>query len=90
MLWSVPFVPVFSDNLIRARIDDRGGIEYLQPPEFHGDPLTTEGCLCFTHFGWEMLDQVRAAGFADAYAVLFWSASFGYLGGEQIIFIAHK
>jgi hypothetical protein len=90
MLWSVPFVPAFSENLIRARINEQGDIEHIHNPEYHGDPLTSDGCLCFTHFGWEMLDQVRAAGFLDAYAVMFWSASFGYLGGEQLIFIAHK
>lgn len=90
MLWSVPFVPGFSENLIRARINTQGEVEHLQEPEYHGDPLTTAGCLCFTHFGWEMLDQVRAAGFSDAYAVMFWSAAFGYLGGEQVIFVAHK
>lgn len=90
MLWTVPFVPRFSKNLMRARIDSSGKVEHLQPPEYHGDPLTSEGCLCFTHFGWEMLEQIKAAGFADAYAAMFWSESFGYLGGEQLVFFAHK
>ncbi len=90
MLWLVPFVHAFPANSIRARINSLGEVEHLQKPEYHGDPLTTDGCLCFTHFGWEMLAQVRAAGFSDAYAILFWSASFGYLGGEQLMFVAHK
>lgn len=90
MLWSVPFVATYPDNVMRARIKDNGEIEHILEPEYHGNPLTSEGCLCFTHFGWKMLDQVRAAGFSDAYAVMFWSPAFGYLGGEQLIFVAHK
>lgn len=90
MLWSVPFIPAYPENLTRARINEKGVIEHICKPEYHGDPLTTDGCLCFTHFGWEMLDQVRAAGFSDVYAATYWSAAFGYLGGEQFIFIAHK
>lgn len=90
MLWSVPFDPEFANNLMRARINKNGNIEHIHEPEYHYNPLTTNGCLCFTHFGWEMLDQVRSAGFSDAYAVMFWSAAFGYLGGEQLIFIATK
>lgn len=90
MLWSVPFVPVFTKNKIRAKLDSNGKVELLEPPEYHGNPLTSEGCLCFTHFGWEMLEQVRKAGFTDAYAIMYWSLPFGYLGGEQLIFIAHR
>jgi SAM-dependent methyltransferase len=90
LLLSVPFDTRYLKNLKRAIIKSSGEIEYLQPPEFHGDPLQEDGCLCFTHFGWEILDQLKDAGFSDAYAVLYWSALFGYLGGEQIIFVAQK
>ncbi len=37
-----------------------------------------------------MLDQVREAGFKDAYALCFHSSEFGYLGDEQFIFVATK
>lgn len=90
MLWSVPFVTTSSRNVVRARIVENGEIDHILEPEYHYNPLTKDGCLCFTHFGWEMLDQVKEAGFSDAYAVMFWSAAFGYLGGEQLIFVAHK
>jgi SAM-dependent methyltransferase len=89
MLWSVPFTHR-RENTARARIADDGTIEHLLEPMYHGDPVSKEGCLCFTHFGWQMLDEVRAAGFSDAYAVLFWSREYCYLGGEQILFVAHK
>lgn len=88
MLWSVPFSRL-RENTCRARITADGSVEHLLEPIYHGDPVNQKGCLCFTHFGWEMLDQVREAGFRDAYAVLFWSREYGYLGGEQVLFVAH-
>ena len=36
-------------------------------PEYHGDPISG-GVLCFHHFGWALLDDVREAGFADVAA----------------------
>ena len=90
MMWSVPFQPDRATNLRRASLDVDGRIVHHELPEYHGDPINSAGCLCFTHFGWEMLDQVRQAGFDDAYAVAYWSDSFGYLGVEQFIFVAVK
>ena len=59
-------------------------------PEYHGDPLNAEGCLCFQHFGWEMLQQVKQAGFARVWALLYHSRDYGYLGNEQIQFLVEK
>ena len=86
--WTVPFSPHLETNVIRARIAD-GEVQHLLPPEYHGDPLCDKGVLCFTHFGWEMLEQVRETGFRDIYAVVFHSVEFGYLG-EQFQFFAWK
>jgi hypothetical protein len=89
MLWTVPFVVSNESNTIRAKIEG-GAIQHILPPEYHGDPVNTEGCLCFTHFGWEMLEQVSANGFSDAYAIPYGSREFGYLGAGQIVFVAVK
>jgi SAM-dependent methyltransferase len=89
MMWSVPFVTNKAANTIRARVID-GTIKHILPPEYHGDPVNSEGCLCFTHFGWEMLEQVRRCGFSDAYAIPYGSREFGYLGTKQIVFFAVK
>jgi len=90
LMWSVPFRADRKTNLIRATISSGGAILHHEPPEYHGDPLNNEGCLCFTHFGWEMLDQVRKVGFTDVYAVAYWSDVFAYLGVEQMMFVAVK
>lgn len=90
MLFSTPFNPLSATNLIRARLKPNGTIEHLLPPEYHGDPVRSNGCLCFTHFGWELLDQVKAAGFRSVTALLYHSDDFGYLGDHQIQFLAEK
>src|SRR5262249_3648590 len=90
LLFSVPFLPEAAENLVRAVVDEAGAVRHLLPPEDHGEPLSTEGCLAFFHFGWELLDQVRAAGFAEARACSFWSRGFGYLGASLILFVARK
>jgi len=65
-------------------------VSHVLPPEYHGDPLQSGGCLSFYQFGWELLDELKAMGFKDATALLYWSRELGYLGGEQILFTATK
>lgn len=89
LMWSVPFIPSSRTNSIRARVVN-GEIQHILAPEYHGNPLSPKGILCFQHFGWEMLDEMRSAGFSDAYAVCYQSIPFGYLGGEQFMFFAVK
>lgn len=90
LLFSVPFIPSNAETLVRARVMQGGEIEHLLPPEYHGDPISESGCLCFYHFGWDMLEELKCAGFAQVNALLYWSDLFGYLGGEQILFHARK
>lgn len=40
--------------------------------------------------GWDILDQLRAAGFHDAAAYLYWSEEFGYLGPFNFVFSATR
>lgn len=90
LMWSVPFRADRATNLQRASLGSGGELLHHETPEYHGDPINSTGCLCFTHFGWEMLAQVKEAGFREAYTVAYWSDIFGYLGVEQLIFIAIK
>lgn len=38
--------------------------------------------------GWDLLDQLKAAGFSDAEALLYWSEEMGYLGNMNFVFLA--
>jgi SAM-dependent methyltransferase len=88
LLFSVPFLRDAPQTLVRARVLADGTVEHLLEPEYHGDPLSSDGCLCYQHFGWDMLDDLRQAGFSRAVACVYWSKRFAYLGGEQIQFVA--
>jgi hypothetical protein len=90
LIWSVPFIEQRHETVSRAVVED-GKIRHILPPEIHGNPVAKdEGSLCFQHFGWQMLDEMREVGFADAYSACVRSMHFGYFGPNQHIFFAEK
>ena len=90
LIFTVPFNTNAKSNLVRAVITN-GIVEHIHPPEYHGNPVnSSEGCLCYYHFGWEVLEQLKTAGFENVNAMSFYSKEFGYLGGEQLFFVAQK
>jgi SAM-dependent methyltransferase len=90
-LISVPFGLLTDRNIVRARIAEDGQIEHLLPPDYHGDPVDPQkGILCYYHFGWEMLEELRKVGFSDAYLSIVWSLPFGHIGQEQVLIGAQK
>ena len=68
------------DTLVRARLNASGNVEHLMEPEYHGDPISG-GVLCFYHFGWDVLDRFRSAGFRDVRMVMPWAHEHGCLYG---------
>jgi GT2 family glycosyltransferase/glycosyltransferase involved in cell wall biosynthesis/SAM-dependent methyltransferase len=91
LLFTAPFLTDSAHTVIRSRVEPDGHLHHLLPPERHGDPMNgAGGILCFQHFGWDLLDDLKAAGFRKADALFVWSRAFGYLGGEQVIFEAVK
>jgi SAM-dependent methyltransferase len=84
LFFTVPFRVDVERNGVCAVVKDTHEVEHLAPPEYHGP------WLVFNQFGWEMLDQLREIGFADVNACLYWSKEFGYLGREQIVFMAER
>lgn len=90
LFFSVPFTN-HQQTVVRAVQGADAQIQHLLPPEYHGDPMSEKGCLCFNHFGWDLVDAVLAAGFSDVKALFYWSREFGYVGcNEQIYFLATK
>jgi hypothetical protein len=77
------------EHIVRAVAEPNGEITHLLPPDYHGDPIGgSEGILCYYWFGWQMLDDLRDAGFRDAFVALISSREFGYLGDPQKLFVA--
>lgn len=86
---TVPFT-YGPETIVRARLSPDGGIEHLLEPEYHGDPMASGGVLAYYNFGFPLLDEMRAAGFSDAFVGLFNSVEFGYPGVMQSIFVCVK
>ena len=88
LVLTVPFDTNRDATLVRAQIDANGAVEHRVEPEYHGDPTTNEGCLAFYTFGWDLLDEVRAAGFEDVRLASGWAPARGYLGSQLTLLAA--
>jgi hypothetical protein len=90
MVFSVPFYSSRETTVQVARLSPTGEVVHLEPPEYHGNPVDPEqGSLVYFQHAWDLLDRCRAAGFADAYALAYWSAAHGHIGGSvQLVFVA--
>ncbi len=69
------------DTLVRASFQDDGSLQHHLEPEYHGDPIGGP-VLCFYHFGWDLLDELRAAGFSQASMAMPWAPEQGILYGH--------
>ncbi|ELS05436.1 methylase involved in ubiquinone/menaquinone biosynthesis [Xenococcus sp. PCC 7305] len=90
LVFSVPFNINSPSNIIRAKVDHEGNIIHLKPAQYHGDPMSKDGVLCFQDFGWQMLDEIREVGFSCVEAIIYRSRFYGYLGNSHTVFVAQK
>ncbi len=91
LLMSVPFLIGVEQTLIRARITEDGSLEHIEEPEYHGDPTAddqSDGCLCFYHFGWDLLEDMIEAGARKVSVVSYYSKSSASYGDGQLFFYA--
>jgi SAM-dependent methyltransferase len=89
VLATFPFHVGKDETVVRARLAGNG-IEHLLPPEYHGNPLSSDGSLVFHDFGWDVLDMMKDAGFASADCEMYSSDEFGHLGPGLLVFRAGK
>ncbi|TVQ33206.1 MAG: methyltransferase domain-containing protein [Wenzhouxiangella sp.] len=82
LILTVPFLDQDQQTLTRARVLEDGQIEHLEEPEYHGDPLDPKGVLAFYHFGWDLLETLRSAGFSSAEWCLPWAPAEGVFSGQ--------
>jgi len=66
-VFTIPIDPNRTESLRRAKIEN-GAIVHLREPEIHGNPVDANGSLAFWTIGWDIVDTLRTAGFADVYA----------------------
>jgi SAM-dependent methyltransferase len=88
---TAPFRDTAQDNEVRAVLAEDGAITHVLPPEIHGNPIDpANGALCFRYFGWQVLDDLRAVGFAEAEVWFYWSRLYGYLGDTNSVIVARR
>jgi SAM-dependent methyltransferase len=78
LLFTAPFTLESPNNTIRAEVNCDGSLTHHLPEEYHTDPNNDKGVLCYHYFGWEVLHNLRALGFRDAFVNTFWSIDLGY------------
>lgn len=89
LLLTVPFLSNAAETLTRSIVRPDGTVQHIEPPEYHGDPVSESGALCYYHFGWDLLNILRMSGFSSANVAIYTSRTFGYLGGLQSLILAH-
>ncbi len=88
LMFSVPFDLAATNTLVRASHDDQGEVIHHVEADYHGNPVCKQGILSYYTFGWDVLEQLKAAGFAQAYGIIYWSKKYAYLGGQQLLLCA--
>ncbi len=84
LVMTVPFYDRSAASVQIAFLDGRGGVEHVGEPEYHGDPVGG-GVLCYHHFGWDLLDAMCSAGFAEAVACRVHGVGHGLPQGQWVL-----
>jgi SAM-dependent methyltransferase len=88
-IMTVPFYSLNESGAKRSSIEN-GELHHHLPEQYHGNPMSEKGSLVFSDFGWDLLDRIRAAGFAAARADYYWSEEYGHLGTCNPVFYCEK
>jgi SAM-dependent methyltransferase len=84
--FTAPFRLDAKETIVRATMAANGDVTHHVPPEIHGNPTNPGGgALCYRHFGWSYLNDLRAAGFRETEVITFWSEPLGYFTTPAII-----
>ena len=89
LLATFPFHSANDESIIRAKQNGHT-ISHCLEPIYHGDPLSSNGSLVFTDFGWDVLTTIRESGFSDIHVAIYASEELGHYGNGQLVFEATK
>ena len=87
LLATIPFHSASDVSVTRAFVDATE-IRHVLPQVFHGNPVSDQGSLVFTDFGWDIIEIISNSGFSDVGIEIYADSNFGHLGGGQIVFTA--
>jgi glycosyltransferase involved in cell wall biosynthesis len=91
LFFTAPFSWDKANKVVRAEKNQDGEIEHYLEPEFHGNPVDPDGgALCFRYFAWDVLNDLREAGFSAVKVMNYWSREYAYLGPSGFIVVGKK
>lgn len=83
LVFTMPFYMFLPGHLLRGRRGADGNVEHLQPAEYHGDGLRSQGIYTWHYFSLRLLDDLREAGFSQAQVGLNYDAFAGYVSNHH-------
>ena len=97
-IFTTPFLHGRYEHEIRATLSANGVISHHLPAGYHGNPLDPAGSLVYQTFGWQLLDDLRAAGFGKALIGVLTDIQLGFTSSnspgyeymEPVVFLATK
>lgn len=89
MIFTIPFYSDLLKSISRANRED-GVMNFILPKVFHGNPVSQDGSLVFTDFGWDILTWLKEIGFSKSNLEIYSSKKSGHYGGGELIFKAIK
>jgi hypothetical protein len=73
------------DHTVRAERLPDGTVKHHAPADYHVDPVNSQRRLRYRAFGWKVLEDLRACGFARASAEFAFAPLHGYMTMQPII-----
>tara|TARA_B100001059_G_scaffold113776_2_gene113947 strand:+ start:2374 stop:4221 length:1848 start_codon:yes stop_codon:yes gene_type:complete len=73
-----------------ARLLEDGSIEYLEPPEYHGNPIDAEGSLVTWKYGYDIVDIIKEATGLETSIVLLDDMTLGIKGEYLEVLVTRK
>ena len=89
LIATVPFLYGQQEHLVKAIWRGEGQEpEVIGEPDYHGNPVDEAGSLVYRYPGWQLLNDLREAGFRDAAIHAISSTAYGVLGEElPVVFV---
>jgi SAM-dependent methyltransferase len=83
LVFGVPFFYDLDQTQLRGIERADGAITHLEEPEYHGDGVRSNGIYTFYHYGRDLPDAIRSAGFATLEFGFAYDVFFGYVSNNH-------
>jgi SAM-dependent methyltransferase len=88
--FTVPFLPYGDRDKLMATQDEHGKINFLAEPQYHGDPLRSEGSLVFRIFSYNELKSRFENSGCTTHFYRFWSKTLGILDTGNFVHLVTR